>query len=148
MIQQSLVQLYPNEVTQKLFIIMDIILRIVMLSLLVFSIGITGEARDAEAKLNLQYVGHGDDHGEIYAPADEPDVYFNSDMFQIIVVADGFASYYDVDIVSQSTMQLVFYTTIGGYGDSIDVSSLPDDNYTIIITSSNNNEYVGQFTNY
>jgi hypothetical protein len=37
---------------------------------------------------------------------------------------------------------------VDGYGDTIDVSSLPDDDYTIIITSSNHNVYQGTFTNY
>ena len=77
-----------------------------------------------------------------------PEVYFDSDTQEIIIIADGFASYYDVDIISQSTLQLVLYTTISGYGDSIDVSLLPDDNYKIVITSSYNNVYEGQFTNY
>ncbi len=77
-----------------------------------------------------------------------PEAYYDASQQEIIIVADGFADYYDVDIVSQSTMQLVLYTTISGNGDSIDVSLLPDDDYTIIITSSNNNVYEGQFTNY
>ena len=77
-----------------------------------------------------------------------PEVYFDSDTQEIIIVADGFSSYYDVDIISLSTMMSVFSIQVDGYGDSIDVSSLPDDSYSIVITSSNNNEYVGQFTNY
>lgn len=94
-------------------------------------------------------LGHkGGAHSEYFNPADMPEAYYDTNTEEIIIVADGFSSYYDVDIVSQSTMQLVLYTTISGYGDNIDVSSLPDDNYTIVITSSNNNEYVGQFTNY
>ena len=77
-----------------------------------------------------------------------PEVYYDSDNLEIIIVADGFASYYDVDIISQSTQLAVISTQIDGYGDTIDVYSLPDDDYTIYITSSNNNEYEGQFTNY
>ncbi len=100
-----------------------------------------------EAQINLEYQ-HKHNHNEYYPPVDMPEAYYDASNQEIVIYADGSASYYDVDIVSQSTMQLVFYTTIGGYGDSIDVSSLPDDNYTIIITSSYNNEYVGQFTNY
>ena len=87
-------------------------------------------------------------HSEYFNPADMPEAYYNTDTEEIIIVADGFSSYYDVDIVSQSTMQLVLYTTISGYGDSIDVSLLPDDDYKIVITSSYNNVYEGQFTNY
>lgn len=87
-------------------------------------------------------------HNEYYPPADMPEVYYNSNEQEIMIIADGFASYYDVDIVSQSTLQLVLYTTISGYGDSIDVSLLPNDDFTIIITSSNDNVYEGNFTNY
>ena len=102
---------------------------------------------EVAATINLQHQTPSN-HSEYYPPTDMPEVYFDSYTEEIIIVADGFSSYYDVDIVSQSTMQLVLYTTISGYGDNIDVSSLPDDNYTIVITSSNNNEDVGQFTNY
>ena len=102
---------------------------------------------EVAATINLQHQ-RPSNHNEYYPPVDMPEAYYDASNQEIVIYADGSASYYDVDIVSQSTMQLVFYTTIGGYGDSIDVSSLPDDNYTIIITSSNNNEYVGQFTNY
>ena len=101
-----------------------------------------------EASINMQYKGNHHTHSEYYPPADMPEVYYDDDNLEIIIVADGFASYYDVDIISQSTQLAVISTQIDGYGDSIDVSSLPDDNYTIIITSSNNNQYEGQFTNY
>lgn len=75
-----------------------------------------------------------------------PEVYIDTDEMEIILVADGFATYYVVDIVSQVTMLSVIYTQIGGYGDSIDISSLPDGYYHIIITSSNNNVFDGYFT--
>lgn len=102
---------------------------------------------EVAATINLQHQTPSN-HNEYYPPADMPEAYYNSDLQEIIIVADGFSSYYDVDIVSQSTMQLVLYTTISGFGDSIDISSLPDDNYTIVITSEFNNVYQGQFTNY
>ena len=98
--------------------------------------------------INMQHIGNHDDRIEYFAPADMPEVYFNTDNLEIIIVADGFAAYYDVNIISQSTMLAVISTQIGGYGDTIDVYSLPDDDYTIIITSSNDNQYEGQFTNY
>ena len=101
-----------------------------------------------EADINIQYVGHHGTHSEYYPPADMPEVYYDSDNQEIIVVADGFAAYYDVNIISQSTLLAVISTQIDGYGDTIDVSSLPDGDYTIVIVSSNNNEFEGQFTNY
>ena len=98
------------------------------------------------AAINLQHTSH-DNHSEYYPPADMPEVYFDYNNLEIILVADGFADYYDVNIISQSTQLAVISTQVDGYRDTIDVSSLPDDDYTIIITSSNNNEYVGHFTN-
>lgn len=112
--------------------------------LMLFAVQLFAERIQHSIRLDPRKIGH----LEQPTPADMPEAYYNTDTEEIIIVADGFSSYYDVDIVSQSTMQLVLYTTISGYGDNIDVSSLPDDNYTIVITSSNNNEYVGQFTNY
>ena len=103
---------------------------------------------ETQQQINLEHKHTQGNHNEYYPPADMPEVYFDSDTQEIIIIADGFASYYDVDIISQSTLQLVLYTTISGYGDSIDVSLLPDDNYKIVITSSYNNVYEGQFTNY
>jgi hypothetical protein len=111
---------------------------------LLFSTSCFASARS----IALNRKGMSADHNEFYPPADMPEAYYDPDIQEIIIISDGFASYYDVNIVSQSTMQLVLYTTISGYGDSIDVSSLPDDDYTIIITSSYNNEYEGNFTNY
>ena len=88
------------------------------------------------------------DHGEYYDPADKPEVYYDDDNQEIIRVGDGFASYYDVSIISVSTMSLVHYEQVSGYGGSIDISSLPNDNYKIVIISSYNNMYEGFFTNY
>ena len=96
------------------------------------------------AAINLEYQGH-DDHIEFYAPADMPEAYFDSDEMEIIIEADGFADYYVVNIISQVSMQCVIYTQISGYGDTIDVSSLPDGYYRLVITSSNNNVFEGYF---
>ena len=96
------------------------------------------------APINMQHQTH-DDHSEYYPPADMPEVYIDFEDMEIIIVGDGFADYYDVDIVSMVSMQSVIYTQIGGYGDSIDISSLPDAYYRIVIQSSNNNVYEGYF---
>ncbi len=80
-------------------------------------------------------------------PADLPDVYYDEDEQEIIIDGPGSeASYYDVDIVSMSTLDVMLSTQVNGTYDTIDVSSLPDDNYKIVITSSNFNEYEGYFT--
>ena len=103
----------------------------------------------ADNNLTAIILGHkGGGHTEYFDPADKPEVYYDSDNQEIILVADGFASSYDVDIFSMSSMQCVLYTTISGYGDTIDVSSLPDDDYKIVISTPYHNIYEGYFTNY
>ena len=97
---------------------------------------------------NIALEHKGGNHGEYFDPADKPEAYYDVDNQEIILVADGFVSYYDVNIVSLSTMQLALHLTANGYGDTIDVSSLPDDDYKIVITPPYNNVYEGYFTNY
>ena len=93
----------------------------------------------------LRDTKHQHDHFEYYPPADMPEVYYDSDNLEIILVADGFSSYYDVDIFQSGYTIPVITTQVDGYGDTIDISSLPDGNYTIVITSEFNNEFEGQF---
>lgn len=97
------------------------------------------------AAINLQHQGQ-DDHFEHLIPADMPEAYYNSSTQEIILVADGFASYYDVEIYPAYSAIPVITTQVDGYGDTIDVSSLPADNYTIVITSEYNNVFEGEFT--
>ena len=121
-------------------------LKLILVTLFVMSsFGVSSQTRDGEEKLNLQYVGHHGTHSEYYPPADMPDVYFDDDELEIIIVGDGFADYYDVEIVSLGSMLTVISTQIDGYGDSIDVSSLATGDYQIVITSSNNNVFEGYF---
>ena len=110
-----------------------------------FTIAFCLSAGDGANQVNIQHQGH-DDHTEYYLPADAPEVFFDSDNMEIIIEADGFASYYEVDIISQVTMLTVISTWVGGYGDTVDVSSLTIGYYQIVITSSNNNVYEGYFT--
>ena len=105
-------------------------------------------ADNVTSQINIQHVPKTGDHSEHYTPADMPEVYYDSNSQEITIVADGFASYYDVDIISRTTMLPVISTQVDGYGDAINISSLPNDNYSIVIVSSYNNVYEGQFTNY
>ena len=93
-------------------------------------------------------LNHKGAHNEIYPPADMPEaVYYDSDEMEIVIEADGmFTSYYNVLIIRNSTNQTMISTQISGYGDSIDVSSLPSDNYTLVLTTESNNVFEGQFT--
>ena len=97
------------------------------------------------ASINLQHQNQHDNHSEYYPPADMPEVCFDSNDMEIIIVADGFADYYDVEIVSLGSGLTLIGTQVDGYGDSIDVSSLLIGDYRIVITSSNNNVYSGYF---
>lgn len=118
---------------------------ILLLMFVMFALGITAQTRDGEARLNIHHVVHHGTHSEYYPPADMPEVYLDLDDMEIIIEADGFADYYVVNIISQVTMQSVIYTQISGYGDSVDVSSLPDGYYRLVITSSNSNVFEGYF---
>ena len=122
-------------------------LRIVLfIALMMPALEMISQTRDAEQKLNMQHVGHHGTHSEHYLPADAPEVYFDADDMAISIEADGYASYYEVDIISRSTLFTAISTQVGGYGDNVDVSSLPADEYSIVITSSNHNVYEGYFT--
>ena len=102
--------------------------------------------RNGEEQVILQKTKSHGGHLETYPSADMPDVYYNDDTDEIIIIGYGFSSYYDVLIIRNSTNQTMVSTQISGYGDTIDVSSLPSDNFTIVITSECNNVFEGQFS--
>lgn len=119
---------------------------VIMITIAVLSTNAYADSN--EQQINLEYQHKQGNHSEYYDPADKPEVYYDADYQQITIYADGFASYYNVDIVSVSTLQIELTTQVSGYGDTIDISSLPSDNYRIVITSSYNNVYEGLFSNY
>ncbi len=80
-----------------------------------------------------------------FIPADMPEVYYDDDTDEIIIDGTGDAAYYDVDIFCCDDGLLVLQDTVNGNYDTIDVSSLPDGDYQIVITSSYDNEYEGYF---
>ena len=92
-----------------------------------------------------QVPGHS---GQPLFPADQPDVYYDDDADIIIVDGTGYSTYYDVEITSLSTFYVMISTSVNGNYDTIDVASLPDDDYEIVITSSYDNVFEGYFTNY
>ena len=102
--------------------------------------------RNHNASINLEHRHTNHNHSEYYPPADMPEAFFDSDVLQIILVADGFANFYDVEITLTTGNVPLISTQVDGYGDTIDVSSLPEGYYNITITSSNNNQYVGTFS--
>lgn len=104
---------------------------------------------DNEAQqINLEHQHHHGDHGEYFDPADKPELYYDRGDQEIILVADGFVTSYDVNIVSLSTLQLVLHSTANGYSDTIDVSSLPNDDYVITLDPPVNVSFEGTFSVY
>lgn len=103
---------------------------------------------DSEVIINMHDLGHHGTHFDLPIPADMPDVYYNSSAQQIIIDGTGCVSYYDVEITSQSTWDVVVSTSVNGSYDTIDISSLPDDDYIITIDSPLGNTYEGYFLTY
>ena len=101
---------------------------------------------NATHQINIQQVPKTGTHLEHYDPADMPEVYYDSASREIIIAADGFASFYNVEIFQTGYTVPVISTQVDGYGDTIDVSSLSDGDYTIVITSSYNNVFEGDFS--
>ncbi len=98
-------------------------------------------------QIHIEQRPNGGTHsGQPLFPADQPAVYYDDEAQQIIIDGTGEASYYDVEITSMSTFNVMISTCVNGNYDTIDVSSLPDDNYEIILTSSYNNVFECYFT--
>lgn len=87
----------------------------------------------------------GELHLEYYVPADMPDVYYDEDNQQIIIAGGGEVNYYDVEIASTSSSVPIISTQVDGFYDTIDVSSLPQDEYVITIYSPEDHTYEGFF---
>ena len=117
---------------------------------IIFSLWLTSTCTSllyGEEVINIQHIGNHNDHsGQPLFPADQPDVYYN-DVTQVIIIdGTGYSTYYNVEITSLSTFYVMISTSVNGNYDTIDVSSLPDDNYEIVLTSSYNNVFEGYFT--
>ncbi len=107
----------------------------------------TISADDTTAPINLQHHGH-EDHYNYPAPADEPDVYYNTDNQTVIIDGTGYVSYYDVVIESATSWTVMISTQVSGNYDTIDISSLPAGMYCITIDSPTGNSYEGFFDTY
>ena len=85
------------------------------------------------------------DHYNFPVPVVEPEVYYDDDNQEIIIVGTGNASYYNVVIESVTDWNVSISTQVNGYYDTIDISSLPADEYSISITTQWNDTFVGYF---
>jgi len=100
---------------------------------------------NVQAQINLEHVGKKGNHTEYYIRAEQPDVYYDDEGQVIVVDGGGEVAYYDVGIMAQSTADVVISQTVDGYYDTIDVSSLASDTYTITFTTPTGNTYEGTF---
>ena len=100
---------------------------------------------NGEEVINMQHIGHHNDHLEHFSPFDQPDVYYDNVNQAIIIDGDGAVDYYDVEIASVTNFVPVILTQVNGYYDTIDISSLPADEYSISITTQWNDTFVGYF---
>ena len=88
---------------------------------------------------------HQHNHFDYPIPADQPDVYLDTDNLAIIIDGGGEVAYYDVEIESMTTWLTVISTQVSGTYDTIDVSSLTAGDYIITIPSPTGNEFEGEF---
>ena len=110
-----------------------------------FSICFSMFARgDGASQINLQHKGH-DNHWELPAPAVQPEVYYDDVAQEIIIVGTGNATYYNVVIESVNDWDVSLSAQVNGSYDTIDISSLPADEYCITITTAWNDTFVGYF---
>ncbi len=98
--------------------------------------------------INMQHIGNHNDHFNFPIPADMPDVYYYNVSQTIIIDGTGEVDYYDVEIFSVTSSTTVISTQVNGYYDTIDISSLSDGEYGIIIYSPTGNIFDGFFEIY
>ncbi len=113
--------------------------------ILFFLVLFCGTASADRRPIVIQNGGAVGDHFELPAPADEPDVYYDSDNHEIIIDGQGFVNYYDVEIATAASYVTVLTTQVNGYYDTIDISTLPQGHYIITIESPLGNTFEGYF---
>ena len=87
-------------------------------------------------------------HDNIPTPAEMPEVYYNNVSQTIIIDGGGEVEYYDVEITSLTTFDVLISTQVNGYYDTIDISSLDEGEYTITIDAPTGNSFEGFFSTY
>ena len=90
----------------------------------------------------------GNHSGNPIVPADQPDVYYDSVNQEIIIDGTGYVYYYDVEIASTTNWTVYISTQVSGSYDTIDISSLPEGEYSITIDSPTGNSFEGFFDTY
>ena len=75
-----------------------------------------------------------------------PAAYYDNDSHIIIINGSGVVDFYDVEITALSTFDVPISTRIDGTYDTIDISSLPSDDYVITINTPMEISYQSKFT--
>ena len=114
---------------------------VLALIMLVFQTMLYGEPD----RVVLRDTGNHHDHFDFPAPDVQPEVYYDDVDQEIIIVGTGNASYYNVLIESVNDWDVTLSTQVNGYYDTIDISSLPADEYCITITTQWNDTFIGYF---
>ena len=91
--------------------------------------------------------GSVNDRYDLPMPAEMPDVYYNNVSQTITIDSGGEVNYYDVEIMSLITFDVVISTQVNGYYDTIDVSLLSEAEYGIFIYSPTGNSFEGRLDN-
>ena len=99
-------------------------------------------------KISLNNPNNQHDHFNHPVPADMPDVYYNNSTQTLIIDGTGEVNYYDVEVISLTTLDTEISTQVNGYYDTIDVSSLPEGEYAITIDAPTGNSFEGFFSTY
>lgn len=116
--------------------------RVTLLFMLLFYIAANLYADDGQQVIINQSGGY---HSGTNVPDVQPDVYYNNVNQEIIIIGTGFASYYNVVIASVNNQGVLISTQVNGDYDTIDISSLTADEYSITITTQWNDIFIGYF---
>lgn len=123
----------------------DIIMKKSFIVLFLMSFLIINDV-SARRQIDIHQNGQMPSRSETLAQTEPPCFYYDSKTQEVIIEGNGYVAYYEVEMISLTTLQLVFYGTISSFGSTIDISYLPKDNYAIIITSSDNSVYEDFFS--
>ncbi len=116
--------------------------------ILLFMLIAVGAVYAFDAPIQIRKKGQQGTHYNIPVPAEQPDVYYNNVAQTIIIDGTGEVEYYDVEIISLTTLDTVISTQVNGSYDTIDISALPDGEYGITIDAPTGNTFEGFFSTY
>ena len=115
--------------------------RIYIIAILITVCGLTAMAQD---RPDMTHQTTGRDRVEFKSYADQPNLVYDSETNQIAVYGNE-SEFYDVNITSLATQQIVFIAVINGQYDIIDAAIMSNGSYQITLVSSHGNVYQWTF---